>query len=196
MEHTIFHARAEAKTRATAKAEAEARAEAKVEVKTQVDAETEAERLVQTYSDLILRLSYTYLNTTHDAEDICQTVFLKLLTTPQTFESAAHERAWIIRATINACKDELRAFRRRSVGLDAVAEMPAPPIPNHEVLEGVMSLPQKYRETIYLHYYEGYTIREIAALLNRSQAAVTAQLERGRKKLRVILGGDNDEERA
>lgn len=159
-------------------------------------AQDEAERLVQTYSDLILRLSYTYLKTTQDAEDICQTVFLKLLTTPQSFASAAHERAWIIRATINACKDELRAFRRRSVGLDAVAEMPAPPMPDKEILEAVMSLPQKNRETIYLHYYEGYTIREIAALLNRSPSAVTAQLERGRKKLRVILGGDGCEERA
>ena len=80
----------------------------------------EAERLVYTYSDLILRLSYTYLKSTHDAEDICQTVFLKLLTSGQAFDSPAHEKAWIIRTTANACKDLLRsAHRRRTVALEA-----------------------------------------------------------------------------
>ena len=72
----------------------------------------DAERLVQTYSDLILRLAYTYLKSTHDAEDICQNIFLKLLTGGQTFDSPAHEKAWIIRATANACKDSLRAAHR------------------------------------------------------------------------------------
>ena len=62
---------------------------------------TEAERLVQTYSDMILRLSYTYLKSTQDAEDICQTVFLKLLTGGMVFDSPEHEKAWIIRATAN-----------------------------------------------------------------------------------------------
>ena len=68
----------------------------------QID-KAEAERLVNTYSDLILRLSYTYLKSTHDAEDICQNVFLKLLTSGQTFDSPAHEKAWIIRTAANAC---------------------------------------------------------------------------------------------
>ena len=74
----------------------------------------DAERLVQTYSDLILRLAYTYLKSTHDAEDICQNIFLKLLTGGQTFDSPAHEKAWIIRATANACKDSLRASLPRT----------------------------------------------------------------------------------
>lgn len=149
----------------------------------------EAERLVQTYSDLILRLSYTYLKSTHDAEDICQNVFLKLLTGEVKFDSSAHEKAWIIRTTANACKDELRAFRRRSADLDTVAETPAPDAPDGSVLAAVMALPQKYREAIYLHYYEGYTVREIAVMLSRSEAAVTSQLSRGREKLRGELGG-------
>ncbi len=157
---------------------------------------SEAERLVQTYSDLILRLSYTYLKSTHDAEDICQTVFMKLLAGGNGFKSPEHEKAWIIRTTINACKDELRAFRRKSVGLDAVREAAAPEAPDNTVLEAVQSLPQKYRETIYLYYYEGCSIRETAELLGRSESAVTAQLDRGRKKLRKILGGDYYEQRA
>ncbi|MDO4269580.1 MAG: sigma-70 family RNA polymerase sigma factor [Eubacteriales bacterium] len=156
----------------------------------------EAERLVETYSDLILRLSYTYLKSTHDAEDICQTVFLKLLTSGQTFESPAHEKAWIIRASANACKDALRSvFRRKTVGLEAAAQASAPETPDSAVLEAVAALPEKYREAIYLYYYEGYSVREIASMLGRSEAAVTAHLSRGRQKLRTTLGGEYCEQR-
>ncbi len=161
----------------------------------QID-KAEAERLVNTYSDLILRLSYTYLKSTHDAEDICQNVFLKLLTSGQTFDSPAHEKAWIIRTAANACKDVLRsAHRRRTVGLEAAAAAAAPPAPDSTVLDAVMALPEKYREAVYLHYYEGYSVREIASLLGRSEAAVTAHLSRGRKSLRITLGGDLYEQR-
>lgn len=148
--------------------------------------DTEAQRLVQTYADLILRLGYTYLKSTHDAEDVCQNVLIKLLQTDRAFESAEHERAWIVRATANACKDVLRSARRRtSVALDAVAEAAAPEVPDSAVLEAVMELSQPFREALYLHYYEGYTAREIADM--------TARLSRGRKKLRALLEGADDD---
>lgn len=149
----------------------------------------EAERLVNAYSDLILRLSYTYLKSTQDGEDICQTVLLKLLTEERVFDSAEHERAWVIRAAINACKDELRAFRRKAVPLEGAPEPAAPEVPRSDVLEAVMALQGKYREAIYLFYYEGYSIKEIGELTGRSKAAVSAHLSRGRKKLRELLGG-------
>ena len=149
----------------------------------------EAERLVNTYSDLILRLSYTYLKSTQDGEDICQGVLLKLLTEGRTFDSPEHEKAWVVRTAINACKDELRAFRRKTVPLEQVPEAPAPEPPQSDVLEAVTALPGKYREAIYLFYYEGYSAKEIAALTGRSEAAVSAHLSRGRKKLRDMLGG-------
>lgn len=106
----------------------------------------EAERLVNSYSDLILRLSYTYLKSTQDGEDICQTVLLKLLTGEESFETPEHERAWVIRTAITACKDELRAFRRRAIPLDTLAETAAPEVTRSEVLDAVMALPVKYRE--------------------------------------------------
>ena len=128
------------------------------------------------------------MKSTHDAEDICQNIFLKLLTGGQTFDSPAHEKAWIIRATANACKDSLRAAHRRNVGLEAAAATPAPAAPDS-------ALPRKYREAVYLHYYEGYSVREIASLLGQSESAVSAHLSRGRKSLRTILGGDLYEQR-
>ena len=154
------------------------------------DAEAEARRLVQTYADTVLRVSYTYLRSTADAEDICQTVLLKLVESPRAFENAEHERAWVVRAAINASKDALRgAYRRTSVPLDAAADTadssPAPDAPHgSEVLDAVMRLDEKYREAIYLHYYEGYSIREIAELTGRTQTAVGAHLSRGRAKPR------------
>ncbi len=153
----------------------------------------EARRLVDTYSDMILRLAYTYLKSTQDAEDVCQTVFLKLLALDKRFENAGHEKAWIVRAAINACKDDLRASRRKAVPLEAVTETAAPEIPVSDTLEAVMALPKKYREAIYLFYYEGYSIKEIAKLLHRSEAVVAAQLSRGRKQLKFILGDETYE---
>ena len=157
----------------------------------QVD-EEQAERLVNTYSDLILRLSYTYLHSAQDAEDICQTVFLKCLTSGQVFESRDHEKAWIIRTAVNACKDLLRsAHRQRTVGLELVAEPPPREAPASYVLEAVMALPVKYRQVIYLYYYEGYSAREIGGLLGQSEASVNTYLSRGRSKLRALLKGDD-----
>ena len=156
--------------------------------------DTEAQRLVQTYADLILRLGYTYLKSTHDAKDVCQNVLIKLLQTDRAFESAEHERAWIVRATANACKDVLRSARRRtSVALDAVAEAAAPEVPDSAVLEAVMELSQPFREALYLHYYEGYTAREIADMTGGTEDAVAARLSRGRKKLRALLEGADDD---
>ena len=87
----------------------------------------EEERLVDAYSDLILRLSYAYLKSTEDAKDICQTVFLRLLEKPRKFETPEHERAWVIRTAINDCKDQLKShWRKTTVDLEAARAVPAP----------------------------------------------------------------------
>ena len=102
----------------------------------------EAERLVDTYSDLILRLSYTYLKSTEDAKDICQTVFLRLLEKPRSFETPEHERAWIIRAAVNLCKDQLKShWRKTTVDLEAARAVPAPEAEEGSLLAAVNLLP-------------------------------------------------------
>lgn len=122
--------------------------------------EAEANRLVETYADTILRVSYTYLRSTQDAKDICQDVLLKALGHAGGFDSAEHERAWIIRVAINAAKDLLkRQTGRDTVALDEISEPAAPRrATEHElearaegVLERIMALPLEYREAIYLH---------------------------------------------
>ena len=146
----------------------------------------EAERLVHAYSDLILRLSYTYLKSTDDAQDICQTVFLKLLQKPRAFSSPEHEKAWIIRTAVNLCKDHLKSGWGRATRAPR-GWNPAPAEEEGSLLSAVNLLPPKYRTVIYLYYYEGYAAREIAQLLGEKPATVSTQLNRGRQQLRTLL---------
>ena len=148
----------------------------------------QAERLAQTYADAILRLSYTYLKNTEDAQDICQTIFVKLLSDPRTFESPEHEKAYILRMTVNACKDLLKnPWRTRKCSLDAIGEVPAPEEPDGSILHAVNQLPGHYRTVLYLHYYEGYTAGEIGRILRIPKATVHTRLNRAREKLKPIL---------
>ena len=155
-----------------------------------MDYQREAERLAETYADPILRLSYAYLKNTHDAQDICQTVFVKLLTDQRTFESPEHERAYLLRMAANACKDLLKSpWHQRTCGLEACGEVPAPEAEDGSVLSAVNELPPGYRSVIYLFYYEGYQAAEIGQILGLPTATVHTRLARGRAKLRELLGG-------
>ena len=150
----------------------------------------QASRLVSRYADMILRISYQYLKQTCDAEDICQSVFLKYLTADICFESPEHEKAWIIRTTINACKDHLKsAFFRRTAPLEEAEAIAATPVqvPDTDLLEAMKRLPRNYRISIYLYYYEGYSAREIGTMLGKNEATINQYLSRGRRKLRTYL---------
>ena len=154
--------------------------------------EEEVTRAIETYSDTVQRLCLIHLKNQSDTEDIFQTVFLKYALCSTVFESAQHEKAWIIRVTLNACKDLLkRFFRSRTVPLDTLLEQAAPEAEAHpEVLQAVLTLPEKYRQVIYLHYYEGYTAPELGKLLNKNVNSVYTLLNRAKKQLKEILGGE------
>ena len=152
-----------------------------------MDTRQRAEQLASTYADAILRLSYTYLKNTQDAQDICQSVFVKLLAEPREFESGEHERAYILRMAANACKDLLKSpWRKRTCGLDEVLEVPAPEAGDGSVLAAVNELPASYRTVIYLFYYEGYQAAEIGKILGVPTATVHTRLARGRARLKDI----------
>ncbi len=157
--------------------------------------EQEAERAIERYAGMVRRLCMVHLKNEADTEDIFQTVFLKYVTTSITFESEEHEKAWLIRVTINACKDLLKSFfRSRAVSLDELMEQPDElSRENREVLSAVLSLPEKYRDVVYLHYYEGYTAPEIGRLLKKNPNTVYTLLTRARQLLKDALGGETDE---
>lgn len=157
--------------------------------------EWEANRAIDRYADLVRRVCMIHLKNHADTEDIFQTVFLKYVTGTTEFESEEHEKAWFIRVTINACKDLFRSFfRSRTVSLDDLLEQPDQvPEDHREVLEAVLALPDKYRDVVYLHYYEGYTAPEIGTILHKNPNTVYTLLTRARDELRKMLGGEDFE---
>lgn len=156
--------------------------------------EEEAARAIERYGDMVRRLCLVHLKNPADTEDIFQNVFLKYVLSPVVFESPEHEKAWLIRVTLNACKDLVKSFfRSRTVPLEELLDQPAPLLEEHrEVLEAVLALPRKYRDAVYLHYYEGYTAAEIGKLLGKNTNTVYTLLNRAREQLRETLGGDRD----
>ena len=147
---------------------------------------------MEQYADTVWQICVLHLKNHADAEDVFQTVFLKYVLSTAAFESAEHEKAWFIRVTVNACKDLLKNFfRSRAVPLDELLDLPAPlPEDHREVLEAVRALPPKYRDVVYLHYYEGYTAPEIGRILNKNPNSVYTWLNRAKKLLAERLGGD------
>lgn len=154
--------------------------------------EQECNRAVDEYSDMIRRICLCHLKNAADTEDVFQTVFLKYLQYEGEFESAEHEKAWFIRVAVNACKDHIKSrFRSNVLCLDELAEEAAAMEPEqHQVLDAVLALPVKYKDAVYLHYYEGYSAAEIGKLLHKKENTVYSLLARGRKMLRAALGGD------
>ena len=115
-------------------------------------------------------------------------MFLRLLEKPREFQSPEHERAWIIRTSVNVCKNQLKSsWRRTTVDLSAALDARAPEAEEGSLWAAVALLPPKYRTVIYLYYYEGYSANEIAQMLGEKPATVATRLSRGRDKLRTQL---------
>lgn len=153
--------------------------------------EQEVNSAIEAYADLVLRLCGVYLKNDADTEDIFQTVFLKYTLREAPFACAEHEKAWLIRVTVNACKDLLKSFfRSRTVPLGELpAYLPEMEPERYAVMEAVWSLPRQYRDVIYLHYYEGCTAPEIARILGRNPNTVYTHLSRAKALLKESLGG-------
>lgn len=136
-----------------------------------------------------------YLKSKFDTEDIFQTVFMKYVLYDGTFEDEKHEKAWIIKVTINACKDFLKNFFRKNiVSLDEAILLETNTKEDHsDVLKAVLSLPKKYKDVIYLFYYEDYTAVEISKILNKNVNTIYTLLSRSKLLLKDMLGGEDFE---
>lgn len=142
--------------------------------------------LFHRYRDDVYRLAVSYTRSPEEAEDVCQTVFLKLLEADVT---PGKEKAWLMQVTANTCRSLLRShWWRRTAPLEDGLGMAAPE--KDSVLGAVLALNPKYRVVLYLHYYEGYTTAEIGKLLHISQSAVTTRLARARNLLKDLIRED------
>ena len=152
----------------------------------------EYQRLVNLYLDMVYRVALNGCKNTYDADDVVQDTFLRLLKCRKPFDSDEHIRNWLIRVTINECKRFWTSpWKTRIVPLDENIEEPFIWEPEQSALyDKVMELTPKYRETVYLYYFEDFSVKEIADILKISETAVQTRLQRARQKLKEILGGD------
>ena len=145
-------------------------------------------RLVQLYKDMIFRLAYSYTKNHFDADDVTQNVLLQLYKTDKAFKSEAHLKNWLMRVTVNHCKNLFRAPWRKHENLDDYANtLVFEEEASKDLFRIVMGLDKKYRVTLLLHYYEGYSIREIAHIMDVSENTVSTRLARGRKILKELI---------
>lgn len=144
---------------------------------------------VNRYGDTVMRICMVYLKNTADTEDIFQEVFLKYAQSDKAFENEEHKKAWIIKVAINACKDMIKSFfRSKTTELDDLF-FPRKNVSDEtiDVLTAVLSLPQKYKTVVYLHFYEGYTAPQIGQILGKNTNSVYTLITRAKKLLKERL---------
>ena len=145
-------------------------------------------QVVYRYQDTVFRLAYGYTKNHFDADDVTQNVLLQLYKTDKAFESEAHLKNWLLCVTVNQCKNLFRAPWRKHENLEDYANtLVFQEEDSKDLFCMVMGMDQKYRVTLLLHYYEGYSIREIAQIMNIPEKTVSIRLARGRKILREML---------
>lgn len=139
--------------------------------------------LYDRYAAILFRISYAELLSREDAEDAVQEVFFKYMDKTPSFQDVEHEKAWFIRVTINQCRDFWRRKKlRRYTPLEEVVHLPAKEQEN-SMLELILTLPEKYKTPILLHYLEGFRVEEVSHILHLTQSAVKMRLSRGRDLL-------------
>ena len=146
----------------------------------------EIERVVNEYATMLLRVAYSQLNNRAEAEDTVQEVLLKYMEKAPIFQSEEHEKAWLLRVTVNHCKNHLASawFRKRA---DLDEGIPALANEELEVVSAVAALPAKYRAVVHLYYFEGYSTKEIAEILHSRPNTVSSRLSRARALLAKAL---------
>lgn len=146
----------------------------------------ELEELVGRHAPAVYRLAYARTGSREDAEDVMQETFLRLLRRAPELNGEEHLRAWLLRVAANCANSLHRRPWRYELPLEE--EIAQTPPPEHgEVLTAVMALPEKYRIPVCLHYCEGYTTAEVAAILGKKEATVRTWLFRARGLLRDML---------
>ena len=148
---------------------------------------------VQRYSDTVYRTAMHNCRNSADAEDVVQDVYEKLLHYTGTFENEEHLKAWLLRVAINRCRDLTRAAYQKDTELDE--NLPAPEqLADGSVLDAVRALPENYRNSVYLHYYEGYTAAEIGRMMQVPTNTVLSWLRRARAQLHTMLKEEIEDE--
>ncbi len=142
---------------------------------------------IEKYADMVRRICFLYLNNRSDVEDVFQEVFLKYILHHDALTSEAHEKAWLCRVAFNQCKDLTKSFWRRKVVSIEDMEIPCEDPEQLDLMREILKLPSDQKQIVYLHFYEGRPISEVAEIMGRNQNTVYSMLRRAKAKLRNVL---------
>ena len=150
------------------------------------------EEIYLTYANMIYWVCFSYMKNTADTEDVVSDMFVKLIKSEVKFKNEEHEKAWLLRTAINLCKDNLKNWRRKCVDIDEYENLQSKhSLEENETLTAVMGLPTRYKDVLYLYYYESYLVSEIAQILKKPQSSIKVHLHKARKILKGVL--ENEE---
>jgi len=143
------------------------------------------EDIVLRQADRLLRVAVAAVGNMAEAEDVVQDVFLRMIEKKAKFNDEKHEEAWLVKVTVNTCRNRIRSrWWRREPLLETI---PARDNAQREVVDAVMRLSKKYRIAVHLYYFEGYSTREIAEITGHKEATVRQHLTRARRELKKFL---------
>jgi len=151
--------------------------------------EAKIEEIVTTYSSCLYRFALAYLKDHATSQDIVQEVFIKLLDKQPSFGSPEQEKAWLYKVTANMCKNLLKSGRyKREIPLtEEHNDITASAKDDMDIADHLMKLDEKYRAPIHLYYYEGYSIKEIAKIMNQNPSTISTHLDRARQQLKEMM---------
>lgn len=148
----------------------------------------ELARIIELFGKNVFCTAYCCMKSYADADDIQQEVFIKLYISDKSFENDEHIKAWLLRVTINLCKNRLKSPRYRlTVPIEAAENIGFETAERDNIIPYLLRLKPKYRTALYMHYYEGYSAKDIARIQGSKEGTVLSWLARGRKQLRDIL---------
>lgn len=150
-------------------------------------------RMIDKHSNMIYKICFVYLKNRFDAEDAFQELIIKIMEKAPHFLSDEHEKAWIIKVSGNHCKNVIKSKKLKNYIVYNDNITLNQPVVEDNTLEHILELPLRYRNVLYLYYYEGYSTREIALLLKRREATIRTRLRRARENLKIVIGGDYNE---
>lgn len=143
---------------------------------------------IDQYADMIRRICFLHLRNRSDIEDVFQEVFIQYYLNLDKIQSSEHEKAWLCRVAFNKCKDMNKSFWRNKISSLDELEIPFESDEQSEIVQAILQLPAKYKDVLYLHYYEGWSIPEIAKITNQNINTIYTRLKRAKEKLKTKEG--------
>ena len=143
-----------------------------------------ARALYLEHAQMLYRIAFTYMKNSYDSEDALQECFVRYLRSGREFSDPLHEKGWLILTVTNICRDMLKSKARQHESLEQHPELSAPAPETDSLMSAVLALPDRYKAPLYLYYYEGYSVKEIAGMLRLPVNTVKTRLSRAKKRLK------------